>query len=193
MTAQRQPAPWTPEQLHTALAIARSHASREARQFRLARADRDDLIQDLLLIMLARSGSYETATGTWHGFLHAVARHALLDRRRARRRAAAITFLPVALDLFPDGASATSPAATRSDLALDLQRLAEDLPAGPGSLLRLIQDATGVAEAQRTAAMSSSVFYRALGDLRWWLRASGVHRPDARRCRQGAQQATVDG
>jgi hypothetical protein len=41
--------------------------------------------------------------------------------------------------------------------------------------------------------MSSSVFYRALGDLRWWLRASGVHRPDARHCRQAAQEANVHG
>jgi DNA-directed RNA polymerase specialized sigma24 family protein len=192
MTAQRhaqasEQAAWTTEQVRIALAIAHRQASREARRFRLDRADRDDLAQDLLVAMVARRALYDPSAGSWQGFLQAVAWHAVLDRRRARRRAAAGAAVALELDLFPDGASATSEGARAPDLALDLQRVAAELPAGPASLLRLIHDVADVAAAQRTAAMSSSVFYRALGDLRCWLRASGLHRPDARLCRKPTQ------
>lgn len=74
MTAQRhaqasEPAAWTTEQVRIALAIAQRQASREARRFRLGRADRDDLAQDLLVPMIARRALYDPSAGSWQGFL----------------------------------------------------------------------------------------------------------------------------
>lgn len=183
MNAQRantsqEAAPWAPCELRVALLIAASQAAHGARRMHLHRADRDDLRQDILLALLERRGQFNPSRGAWGTFAGVVARTVVSDRSRLRRRACAADVGPD-LERFPAGASVTQQEGVDPDLYLDLQRVAAELPGHPAALLQLLMTVGDVAAAQRADARSSTAFYRALADLRCWLRASGM-RPQPR-------------
>lgn len=182
MTAQRAEAPRNPPQLEArelqiALATATAQAARGARRLRLTRADRDDLRQDILVTLLERLAQFDPARGAWSTFMGVVARSVVADRVRASRQAMALACLSLDLDQFPAGVSVTRQDRSDPVVTLDLQRVAAELPLQPQKLLRLIVAVGDVAAAQHADARSSTAFYRALADLRCWLRASGMRPP----------------
>jgi DNA-directed RNA polymerase specialized sigma24 family protein len=176
--APRQPPPWEAPELRVALATADIQAARTARRQHLHRADRDDLRQDILVALLERRAQFDPARGAWSTFAGVVARSVVADQVRVRQRQR-ITCLPLDLDQFPTGASATQQDCADADLTLDLRRVAAELPLQSAALLRLLATLGDVAAAQRTDARSCTAFYRAVADLRCWLRAWGM-RPAAR-------------
>lgn len=178
MTAQRadaprQPPAWEAPELRAALATATIQAARAARRQHLHRADRDDLRQDILVALLERREQFDPARGAWSTFAGVVARTVVADQGRARQRQR-VTCLPLDLDQFPTGVSATQQDCADADLTLDLRRVAAELPLQPAALLRLLAAMGDVAAARRADARSCTAFYRAVADLRCWLRASGM-------------------
>jgi RNA polymerase sigma-70 factor (ECF subfamily) len=178
MTAQRaealqKPPPLEATELRIALATAAVQAARGARRLRLGRADRDDLRQDILVALLERLEQFDAARGAWSTFTGVVARTVVADRARADR-GQRVTCLSLDLDQFPAGASATQQDCADPVLTLDLQRVAAELPLQPQELLRLLAAMGDVATAQRADVRSTTAFYRAVADLRCWLRAAGM-------------------
>ena len=169
------PENWDKSQIRAALAAARFHAARFARQRRLPREDREDLTQDILLVLLEAAPRFDATRASWATFVALLARRAIIDR--ARRPAT-----PECVSL--DGKSGAdilcafvAPAAD-PDIAVDFARVEEDLPTAPRALLRRIIVHRDVAAARDAGVASPATFYRELHDLRCWLRALGV-RPAA--------------
>lgn len=165
------PEEWDERQVRTALAAARCHAAGFARQRRLAREDREDLIQDILLVLLEASPRYDAARASWATFVAVLARRAIIDRARQPS-------LPECVSL--DGRAAADilsslvlPQAD-PDIAVAFGRVDEDLPPEPRALLRRIILHRDVAVARDAGDVSPATFYRELHDLRCWLRALGV-------------------
>ena len=168
------PEKWDQSQIRAAMAAARCHAARFARQRRLARADREDLIQDILLVLLEASPRFDATRASWATFVALLARRAVIDRARQPS-------LPECVSL--DGRAAADilgslvvPQAD-PDIAVAFGRAAEDLPSVPRALLRRIIAHRDVAAARDAGPVSPATFYRELHDLRCWLRALGV-RPE---------------
>ena len=76
------PENWDQCQVRGALAAARCHAARFARQRRLAREDREDLIQDILLVLVEASPRFDATRASWATFVTVLARRAIIDRAR---------------------------------------------------------------------------------------------------------------
>ena len=157
---------WDDLRIQVALATAHQEARRFARRRGLGRADREDLTQDILLAIVEASHRYDPARGRWSAFVGTLARHVVIDHVR---RAPA----PPCVPLDPNDSIAA--AIGSPDLAIDLCRAALDLPPGPLALLRIVVAHGDVADARRAVAQPSTSFYRALGDLRCWLRTCGLH------------------
>lgn len=165
------PEKWDQSQVRVALAAARCHAARFARQRRLAREDREDLIQDILLVILEAGPRFDATRASWATFVAVLARRAVIDRARRPlspecvsldgQRAAGILRSIVAPQVDPD-------------IAVAFGRVEADLPPAPRALLRRIILHRDVAAARDAGAVSSASFYRELHDLRCWLRALGV-------------------
>ncbi len=168
---------WSSHQLQIALTAAHRHAQRGGRQLQLGQADRDDLRQDILVALLQRCGHFDPARGAWSTFVGVVARHAVADRVRAEREGPSPAFVPLDVDDFPAGCSATQQDAVDPNLPLAIERAVEDLPAEPRALLQLIHQTGDVADAQRASAQSGASFYRGIADLRFWLLAAGLRPP----------------
>jgi DNA-directed RNA polymerase specialized sigma24 family protein len=75
------PQKWEKNQLQDALKLARIYAAKAARNRRIAAADRDDLIQDILLALLQASARFDPARGSWGGFVTIIARRAIAEGR----------------------------------------------------------------------------------------------------------------
>lgn len=173
---------WDDVHTEAALVAATHHAARWGRCSRRQRADTDDLRQDILVAILERAAYFDPAQATWPTFVSLLARHVVADRHRADAQAAKTA--PVLLDLVELSATAaltsiTQPEAGDDELAslrrIDLQHLAEVLPEQPRETLDLLVMTQGdVAAAQRASGSSCSAFYRAVADLRLWLRAGGL-------------------
>ncbi|MGK7864907.1 hypothetical protein [Falsiroseomonas sp. E2-1-a4] len=172
-----QAAAWDPNRLAAGLAIARRYAQRGARRLNLPHTDRDDLSQNILVVLLERSARFDPDRANWDAFATVLAQHAVTDCVRARRGGARPVFVDIDLDSFPTGASATQFEQIDPDVALDLARVGADMPPHSCDLLDLICATADVAEAQRHARQSSATFYRALGELRCWLHAGGLRPP----------------
>jgi DNA-directed RNA polymerase specialized sigma24 family protein len=169
--------PWDAAQLRVALVTAHHIASRGGRRLHLSAVDREDLRQDILLALVERCHHFDPMRGAWSTFTNVLARHVVADRAQAARLAAEPEFVPADLDEFAAGSSATQQDRTDPSLSLDLQRVADELPAEPRTTLRLLGATGDVADAQRVSTQSSAAFYRAISDLRFWLRASGMRPP----------------
>ena len=166
---------WDPPQLRRALSTAQHRAKRGARRLNLSAADREDLRQDMLLAMLQRSRSFEPARGAWSTFVGLVARHVIADQARRVREQTQPMFLDLDVDAFPNGCSATQLDHSDQDMALALQRVADELPPQPQIILRHIGAEGDLPGAQQVSGMASATFYRSIADLRCWLRAAGLH------------------
>jgi len=172
--AAERPA-WDPPQLRRALSTAQHRAARAARRLHLSAADREDLRQDMLVAMLQRSRSFDPARGAWSTFVGLVARHVIADQARTERGRTEPVFLVLDVDAFPNGCSATQQDHVDHDMALSLQRVGDELPSEPRTILRHIRAEGALPGAQQASGMASATFYRAVGDLRCWLRAAGLH------------------
>ncbi len=168
---------WDPPRLRQALSAAQYRAKRGGRRLGLSAADREDLRQDMLVAMLQRGRHFDPERGAWSTFVGLVARHVVADQARIRRERPQPVFVSLDLDGFPSGCSATQQDDFDLTLALDLQRVAEDLPASPQSLLRLLGAEGDVPSAQRVSTQSRPTFYRSIADLRCWLHVSGLRPP----------------
>lgn len=169
------PEKWDQSQIRVALAAARFHAARFARQRRLAREDREDLTQDILLVILEAGHRFDATRASWATFVAVLARRAVIDRARQPSSPESVSL---------DGEFAASILASLVvpqadlDIAVAFGRVDEDLPSEARALLRRIILHRDVAAARHAGAVSSATFYRELQDLRCWLRAFGV-RPAA--------------
>ncbi len=76
------PQKWEKSQIEEALKLARILAAKAARNRRIAAADRDDLIQDILLALLQASIHFDPARGSWGGYVTIIARRAIADQAR---------------------------------------------------------------------------------------------------------------
>jgi len=165
---------WDQSQLRVALESARALAARFARQRRLSRADREDLVQDILLAIIEASPRFDAARGSWATFVAVLARRAIIDRARQRR-------LPphVSLDADEGRYARRTLCADETDLDARLAFLgaAADLPDRPSALLREILAHGDVVDAREAHAASTASFYRELQDLRFWLHALGARPP----------------
>jgi DNA-directed RNA polymerase specialized sigma24 family protein len=166
-----RPAAWDASRIRAAQAAASCHAARFARQRRLSRADREDLVQDILLAILEASPRFDATRGAWPTFVTMLARRAVIDRARQPRQ-------PELLSLAgPSGAAIlprlAAPEIDR-DLLLGFDRALEELPPAPRELLRVIITHRDVADARDAHAASPATFYRELHDLRCWLRTLGA-------------------
>ena len=168
---------------------AKHVAARGARRLHLSRFDRDDLQQDILLALVQRATGYDPGRGAWSTFAALIARHVVADWAQASRETCEPEFVPLDVDDFACGCSATQRDRTDQALSLDLARVATELPAAPQSLLRQIGIVGDVADAQRASSQPCAPFYRGLGDLRFWLRVTGMRPPHGVPRRRAAGEA----
>ena len=168
------PQAWDHNQVRLALACARALARRFARQRRLSSADREDLVQDILLAIVEASPRFDAARGSWATFVAVLARRAIIDRARQPR-------VPphVSLDAEEGRDARRRLCADQADVdaRLALLTAATGLPAGPHRLLREILVHGDVVDAREAHAASAASFYRELQDLRFWLHALGARPP----------------
>ena len=165
------PETWDRSQVQAAMAAARYHAGRFARQRQLSRADREDLAQDTLLAILEASGRFDAARGSWTTFVAVLARRAIIDRARLPAPPECVSLEGKAT---ADILSCLVVLQADPDIALAFGRIEDDLPPAPRSLLRRITMHLDVMAARDASAASPATFYRELHDLRCWLRALGV-------------------
>ncbi len=170
------PEQWDEHQVRAALVAARFHAARFARQRRLVREDREDLTQDILLVILEAGQRFDVTRASWTTFVAVLARRAVIDRARQPSSPECVSL---------DGRAAADILSSLVvpqpdvDIAVAFGRVDEDLPPEPRALLRRIILHRDVAAARDAGAVSSATFYRELHDLRCWLRALGVRPAEA--------------
>jgi DNA-directed RNA polymerase specialized sigma24 family protein len=168
------PEKWDQSQVRVALAAARCHAARFARQRRLSRADREDLTQDILLAIVAASARYDATRACWATFVALLARRAVIDQAR---QPSPPTCVSLDSEFAADIRGALVAPRADPDIAVAFGRAVEDLPSVPRAMLRRIIAHRDVAAARDAGPVSPATFYRELHDLRCWLRALGV-RPE---------------
>lgn len=174
----RLAAEWDRETVAAAVMAARFAAIRGARRLGLSRADREDLQQDILVVLIQRGRHFDPQRSGWRTFAALIARHVVADRARTERESDQPTVELGDVDAFPSGSSITQQDQLDACLSLDLERVCAELPKAPQAILQLLGSTGDVAEAQRRSTQSCASFYRSLADLRFWLVASGL-RPDA--------------
>lgn len=160
--------------LRVMLSAAEYHARRIARTLRLDDVAREDVEQEILLIILDRRHYYDPTRGAWTTFVNRVARQAaqsVADNIVASRRAADVCLdAPegVALcEILVDPASFTAESVY---YVVALQNYFARLPAELRvvALESLYADGD-LAEAQRALGLSTSEFYRRVRELRYRL------------------------
>lgn len=169
---------WDQSQLRVALDSARALAARFARQRRLSRADRDDLVQDILLALVEATPRFDATRGSWATFVAVLARRAIIDRARQPNLPSHVS---LDADEGRDARRSLCADETDRDARLTLLGAAADLPDGPHALLCEILAHGDVVDAREAHAASAASFYRDLQDLRFWLRALGA-RPSRLAC-----------
>ncbi|MFY7925794.1 MAG: sigma-70 family RNA polymerase sigma factor, partial [Aquidulcibacter sp.] len=138
---------------------------------RIAAADRDDLIQDILLALLQASSHFDPARGSWGGFVTIIARRAIADQ--ARRPSAPPS---ISLDSKEAAGILRSLAAPAHDpeAHLAMMRAADEMPEAQRALLRSIFAHRDIAATRAASNVSTATFYRDLHELRCWLRIMGA-------------------
>ena len=166
------PVIWDKDRIRVACAAARHHAQRFARQRRLGRADQEDLTQDILLAIVEAAGRYDPSRAAWSTYVALLAQHVVIDHLRSSSPVETVWLDASGIDGIASTLAAEQP---DPDLLLCLGRAAGALPPAPLALLRLIFAHRDMVDARAASGVSPAGFYRALGDLRCWLRATGVH------------------
>lgn len=177
-----------PRTLRVMMAAAAYHARKVARTMRLSDIDREDVEQDILLVLLERRRFFDPARGAWSSFADRIARQAaqgVADEIGAERR-----IRGGSLDQpTGDGGSATLgelieashcpvPDAEQDlQLPLMLTKFIGGLPDGLALVARWsLQEDGDLAEAQRRSGLSTSEFYRRLREVRYRLVCLGIVR-----------------
>ena len=174
--------------LRTMMAAAAYQARRVARTLKLSPAEREDVEQEILLVLLERRRFFDPARGPWTPFAHRIARQAaqsVADALVAARKISAVS-----LDQSWD-------AALDRELGRLADAIADDaVPGEPDILynmsfmgflatlppdLRCAADAAlaadgDLADAQRALGLSTSEFYRRLREVRYRLFSIGLAR-----------------
>jgi DNA-directed RNA polymerase specialized sigma24 family protein len=172
--------------LRIMMASAAYHARKVARTMRLSKVDREDVEQEILLVLLERRRFFDAARGAWSSFADRVARQAaqgVADQIGAERRIHSNS-----LDR-PAGNEKTITLGevmeARQRISLDVERelqlplvLADFVAELPDQLalvarLSLLEDGD-LAQAQRRSGLSTSEFYRRLREVRYRLICLGV-------------------
>jgi DNA-directed RNA polymerase specialized sigma24 family protein len=183
------PQKWEKIQLEEALKLARILAAKAARNRRIGPADRDDLIQDILLALLQASAHFDPARGSWGGFVTIIARRAIADqaRRPGAPHCISLDSKEVAGILRSLAAPARDP-----DAHLAMTHAADEMPEAQRALLRSIFTHRDIAATRAASNVSTATFYRDLQELRCWLRIMGAS-PCATRAvpRAASRAATV--
>lgn len=174
--------------LRVMMAAAAYHARKVARTMRLSDVSREDVEQDILLVLLERRRFFDPARGAWSSFTDRVARQAAqgvadaigdeyrmwggsLDQPADNGR-------PTTLGELIEAQEWTGPDVERE---LQLPLLLVDFIAGlPDELslvarLSILEDGD-LAEAQRRSGLSTSEFYRRLREVRYRLVSLGIVR-----------------
>jgi DNA-directed RNA polymerase specialized sigma24 family protein len=174
--------------LRTMMAAAAYQARRVARTLKLSPAERDDVEQEILLVLLERRRFFDPSRGPWTPFAHRIARQAaqsVADALVAARKLRAVS-LDQPRDAASDGeittvadtvADDTAPNETDILDALSYLDFLETLPPE----LRCAADAAlaadgDLADVQRTLGLSTTEFYRRLREVRYRLVSVGLAR-----------------
>lgn len=177
MTAQHlDPAPAPPladpRHLQTALTAAAVLANRMGVAARLDPADRDDLRQSLLLILVQKAPGYDPRCGAWTTFVSLVLRHAAQEvgDRMARERSRRFVSLEAAEPAVPPYAHHAV------EVRLDMARVAAALP---DDLIRIwrLRTTASPSGAIRASGLSRAGFHRRLRELRLRALAAGLEAP----------------
>jgi DNA-directed RNA polymerase specialized sigma24 family protein len=179
--------------LRVMMAAAAYHARKVARTMRLSDVDREDVEQDILLVLLERRRFFDPARGAWSSFADRVARQAaqgVADEIGAARRVRGGSLDQPAGDdgtvtlgeLIEANHCPDPNAEADLQLPLALTRFVAELPEELALVARvsLVEDGD-LAEAQRRSGLSTSEFYRRLREVRYRLVCLGIvrHRFDA--------------
>lgn len=176
-----------PRMLRVMMAAAAYHARKVARTMRLSDVDREDVEQDILLVLLERRRFFDLARGAWSSFTDRVARQAaqgVADEIGADRRVRGGS-----LDQPAGGDGSTTLGELIADrlqgpdteqtlqLSLTLSSFVAELPDELALVARLsLLEDGDLAEAQRRSGLSTSEFYRRLREVRYRLVCLGIVR-----------------
>lgn len=174
-----------PRILRVMMAAAAYHARKVARTMRLSDVDREDVEQDILLVLLERRRFFDPARGAWSSFADRVARQAaqgVADEIGAERR---IRRGSLDQPVGDDGSTTLgevmedrlqAPDAEQAlQLSLALARFVGELPDELALVARLsLLEDGDVAEAQRRSGLSTSEFYRRLREVRYRMVCLGI-------------------
>lgn len=172
--------------LRVTLSAAAYHARRVARTMRLSDVDREDVEQDILLVLLERTRFFDPQRGAWSSFADRVGRQAaqaVADEIGAERRvrggsldqpAGAETDATLG-ELIEPGQCLGPDPEQELQLRLALARFIAELPSELALVIQLALREDGeLAEAQRQSGLSGSEFYRRLREVRYRLVCAGI-------------------
>ena len=172
--------------LRTMMAAAAYQARRVARTLKLSPAEREDVEQEILLVLLERRRFFDPARGPWTPFAHRIARQAaqsVADALVAARKISAVSLdqpWDAALDrgrladAIADDAVPSEPDILYNMLFMGfLATLPPDLRCAADAALAADGD---LADAQRALGLSTSEFYRRLREVRYRLFSIGLAR-----------------
>lgn len=176
-----------PRILRVMMAAAAYHARKVARTMRLSDVDREDVEQDILLVLLERRRFFDPARGAWSSFADRVARQAaqgVADEIGAERRIRGGSLDQPAGDdgsttlgeLTEAGHHLQGPDAEQAlQFSLALARFVGELPDELALVARLsLLEDGDLAEAQRRSGLSTSEFYRRLREVRYRMVCLGI-------------------
>ena len=172
--------------LRTMMAAAAYQARRVSRILKLSQVDREDVEQEILLVLLERRRFFDPARGAWTPFAHRIARQAAQSVADALVAARKTVSLDQPLEAASDDEITTmaytvadDTAPTEADIldALSFLSFVATLPPE----LRCAADAAlaadgDLADAQRALGLSTSEFYRRLREVRYRLVSIGLAR-----------------
>jgi DNA-directed RNA polymerase specialized sigma24 family protein len=174
--------------LRTMMAAAAYQARRVARTLKLSPAEREDVEQEILLVLLERRRFFDPARGPWTPFAHRIARQAaqsVADALVAARKISAVSLdqpwdaaldreLGRLADAIADDAVPSEPDILYNMSFMGfLATLPPDLRCAADAALAADGD---LADAQRTLGLSTTEFYRRLREVRYRLFSIGLAR-----------------
>lgn len=172
--------------LRIMMASAAYHARKVARTMRLSKADREDVEQEILLVLLERRRFFDAARGAWSSFADRVARQAaqgVADQIGAERRIHSNSLdrpagneKTITLGEVMEARQRIGPDVERElQLPLVLADFVAELPDQLALVARLsLLEDGDLAQAQRRSGLSTSEFYRRLREIRYRLICLGI-------------------
>lgn len=172
--------------LRIMMASAAYHARKVARTMRLSKVDREDVEQEILLVLLERRRFFDAARGAWSSFADRVARQAaqgVADQIGAERRIHGNSLdrpagneKTITLGEVMEARQRISPNVERElQLPLVLADFVAELPDQLALVARLsLLEDGDLAQAQRRSGLSTSEFYRRLREIRYRLICLGI-------------------